>query len=49
MQLFMDVLKGLEGDNKVAVEEKAFVKELEKKELKRQLFFWQQNQKNLIK
>ena len=32
MQLFMDVLKGLEGDNKVAVEEKAFVKELEKTE-----------------
>ena len=30
MQLFMDVLKSLEGDNKVAVEEKAFVKELEK-------------------
>ncbi len=32
MQLFMDVLKGLEGDNKVAVEEKVFVKELEKTE-----------------
>ncbi len=32
MQLFMDVLKSLEGDNKVAVEEKAFVKELEKTE-----------------
>ena len=32
MQLFMDVLKGLEGDNKVAVEEKTFVKELEKTE-----------------
>ena len=30
MQLFMDVLKSLEGDNKVAVEEKLFVKELEK-------------------
>lgn len=30
MQLFMDVLKSLEGDNKVAVEEKEFVKELEK-------------------
>lgn len=30
MQLFMDVLKSLEGDNKVAVEERAFVKELEK-------------------
>ena len=32
MQLFMDVLKGLEGDNKVPVEEKTFVKELEKSE-----------------
>ncbi|MGY5144348.1 MAG: minichromosome maintenance protein MCM [Candidatus Nitrosopumilus sp. bin_32a] len=32
MQLFMDVLKGLEGDNKVPVEEKVFVKELEKSE-----------------
>jgi len=32
MQLFMDVLKGLEGDNKMPVEEKAFVKELEKTE-----------------
>ncbi len=32
MQLFMDVLKGLEGDNKVAVEERTFVKELEKSE-----------------
>ena len=32
MQLFMDVLKGLEGDNKMAVEEKTFVKELEKTE-----------------
>ena len=32
MQLFMDVLKGLEGDNKVPVEEKIFVKELEKSE-----------------
>ena len=32
MQLFMDVLKGLEGDNKGAVEEKTFVKELEKTE-----------------
>jgi len=32
MQLFMDVLKGLEGDNKVAVEERVFVKELEKTE-----------------
>ena len=30
MQLFMDVLKSLEGDNKVAVEEREFVKELEK-------------------
>ncbi|MDX1533252.1 MAG: ATPase, partial [Nitrosopumilaceae archaeon] len=30
MQLFMDVLKSLEGDNKVAVEEKTFIKELEK-------------------
>jgi len=30
MQLFMDVLKALEGDNKVAVEERVFVKELEK-------------------
>jgi replicative DNA helicase Mcm len=30
MQLFMDVLRGLEGDNKVPVEEKLFVKELEK-------------------
>ncbi len=29
MQLFMDVLKSLEGDNKVAVEEKELVKELE--------------------
>ena len=32
MQLFMDVLKGLEGDNKVSVEERTFVKELEKSE-----------------
>ncbi|HEY4679836.1 MAG TPA: minichromosome maintenance protein MCM [Nitrosarchaeum sp.] len=32
MQLFMDVLKSMEGDNKVAVEERAFVKELEKTE-----------------
>ena len=32
MQLFMDVLKGLEGDNKIAVEERTFVKELEKSE-----------------
>jgi len=32
MQLFMDVLKGLEGDNKVPVEERLFVKELEKSE-----------------
>ena len=32
MQLFMDILKSLEGDNKVAVEEKAFVQELEKTE-----------------
>jgi len=30
MQLFMDVLKSLEGDSKTAVEEKLFVKELEK-------------------
>ncbi len=32
MQLFMDVLKGLEGDNNIAVEERTFVKELEKSE-----------------
>jgi replicative DNA helicase Mcm len=32
MQLFMDILKSLEGDNKVAVEERAFVQELEKTE-----------------
>jgi replicative DNA helicase Mcm len=32
MQLFMDILKSLEGDNKVAVEERAFVQELEKSE-----------------
>ena len=32
MQLFMDVLKGLEGDNKVPVEEKTFIQELEKSE-----------------
>ena len=32
MQLFMDVLKGLEGDNKVSVEEKTFIQELEKSE-----------------
>ncbi|MDH3834429.1 MAG: minichromosome maintenance protein MCM, partial [Nitrosopumilus sp.] len=32
MQLFMDVLKGLEGDNKIAVEERTFVQELEKTE-----------------
>ncbi len=30
MQLFMDVLRSLEGDNKVPVEEKTFVQELEK-------------------
>ena len=32
MQLFMDVLKSMEGDNKVSVEEKSFVKELVKTE-----------------
>ncbi len=32
MQLFMDVLKALEGEHKVAVEEKTFVQELEKTE-----------------
>ena len=32
MQLFMEILKSMEGDNKVAVEERAFVKELEKTE-----------------
>jgi len=32
MQLFMDVLKSMEGDNKIAVEERSFVKELEKTE-----------------
>jgi replicative DNA helicase Mcm len=32
MQLFMDILKGLEGDNKVSVEEKIFIQELEKSE-----------------
>ncbi len=32
MQLFMDVLKSMEGDNKVAVEERSFVKELQKTE-----------------
>ena len=32
MQLFMDILKSLEGENKVAVEERAFVQELEKSE-----------------
>jgi replicative DNA helicase Mcm len=32
MQLFMDILKSLEGDNKVPVEERAFVQELEKSE-----------------
>ncbi len=32
MHLFMDILKSMEGDNKVAVEERAFVKELEKSE-----------------
>ena len=32
MQLFMDVLKSLEGDNKIPVEEKAFVDELQKTE-----------------
>jgi replicative DNA helicase Mcm len=32
MQLFMDILKSMEGDNKIAVEERAFVKELEKTE-----------------
>ena len=30
MQLFMDVLKSLEGDNKIAVEERLFIKELVK-------------------
>ena len=30
MQLFMDVLKGLEGNNKVSVEGIMFVKDLEK-------------------
>jgi replicative DNA helicase Mcm len=32
MQLFMDVLKALEGDHRSAVDEKTFVKELEKTE-----------------
>ena len=32
MQLFMDVLKSLEGESKVAVEEKLFIKELAKSE-----------------
>jgi replicative DNA helicase Mcm len=32
MQLFMDILKSMEGDNKIAVEERAFVQELEKSE-----------------
>lgn len=32
MQLFMDILKGLEGDNKLSVDERSFVKELEKSE-----------------
>ena len=32
MQLFMDVLKSLEGDSKVPVDEKTFVEELEKTE-----------------
>ena len=32
MQLFMDILKSMEGDNKVAVEERSFVKELQKTE-----------------
>ena len=32
MQLFMDILKGLEGDHKTPVDEKTFVKELEKSE-----------------
>ncbi len=32
MQLFMDVLKSMEGDNKVSVEERSFVKELVKTE-----------------
>lgn len=32
MQLFMDILKSMEGDNKIAVEERAFVKELQKTE-----------------
>ncbi len=32
MQLFMDVLKGLEGEYKAAVEERTFVQELEKTE-----------------
>ena len=31
-RLFMDILKSLEGDNKVAVEERAFIQELEKTE-----------------
>ena len=31
MQLFMDILKSLEGDNKVAVEERAFVQKNLKK------------------
>ena len=32
MQLFMDILRQLEGDNKAPVEERAFVKELVKSE-----------------
>jgi replicative DNA helicase Mcm len=30
MQLFMDILRSLEGENKMPVEEKTFVRELEK-------------------
>ena len=44
MQLFMDILKSLEGDNRVAVDERTFVKELEKSEK-----FTEEEARNYIK
>ena len=44
MQLFMDILKGLEGDSKVSVEEKAFIQELVKSEK-----FTEEEAKNFIR
>lgn len=45
MQLFMDTLRGLEGDNKTSVKEEILIKELEKSEL----FTLEDESKNYIR